>query len=86
MSGNSSDIDTSVKERVINPILLPIISIIATVLLIVLIGETLLATVGYSWVILGETIVLATPVALLLTIIVGGIASVAAKVLAPDEE
>ena len=86
MSGNSSDIDTSIKERIINPILLPIISIIATVLLIVLIGETLLATVGHSWIILGETIVLATPVALFLTIIVGGIAGVAAKVLAPDEE
>tara|TARA_B100001146_G_C16083388_1_gene391677 strand:- start:600 stop:905 length:306 start_codon:yes stop_codon:yes gene_type:complete len=80
---NSSDesIDISLKERLIIPLLLPVIAMIATIILIIFIGEILLATVGNQMTLVGETIVLATWVALILTLLIMVLAMVASRVV-----
>ena len=78
---NSSDesIDISLKERLIIPLLLPVIAMIATIILIIFIGEILLATVGNQMTLVGETIVLATWVALILTLLIMGAAMLVSR-------
>jgi hypothetical protein len=72
-SGNQS-IDISLRERLVIPLLLPVIAVIATIILIIFVGEILLATVGNQMTLAGETVVLATWVALILTLLIMGAA------------
>lgn len=79
-SGDIS-IDLSLRERLVLPLLLPVIAMVATIILIIIIGEILLATVGSQMIVAGETIVLATWVALILTILIMVLAMVASRVV-----
>ena len=58
-----------------------VIAMIATIILIIFIGEILLATVGNQMTLVGETIVLATWVALILTLLIMVLAMVASRVV-----
>tara|TARA_Y100000590_G_scaffold413041_1_gene508523 strand:- start:14845 stop:15153 length:309 start_codon:yes stop_codon:yes gene_type:complete len=75
-------IDLSLRERLVLPIALPIIATVATIILIIIVGEILLLTVGSGEMTLaGERVVLATWVALIFTIIIMAIAALASRVV-----
>tara|TARA_B100000029_G_C17544142_1_gene947834 strand:+ start:262 stop:570 length:309 start_codon:yes stop_codon:yes gene_type:complete len=75
-------IDLSLKERLVLPIALPVIATVATIILIIIVGEILLLTVGTGEMTLaGERVVLATWVALIFTIIIMAIAALASRVV-----
>ncbi|MEC8945897.1 MAG: hypothetical protein VYD72_05920 [Chloroflexota bacterium] len=75
-------IDLSLRERLVLPIALPVIATVATIILIIIVGEILLLTVGSGEMTLaGERVVLATWVALIFTIIIMAIAALASRVV-----
>ena len=75
-------IDLSLRERLVVPIALPIIATIATIILIIIVGEILLLTVGNAeMTIAGERVVLATWVALIFTILIMAIATLVSRVV-----
>ena len=75
-------IDLSLRERLVLPIALPVIATVATIILIIIVGEILLLTVGNGEMTLaGERVVLATWVALIFTIIIMAIAALASRVV-----
>ena len=75
-------IDLSLRERLVLPIALPVIATIATIILIIIVGEILLLTVGNGEMTLaGERVVLATWVALIFTIVIMAIAALASRVV-----
>ncbi len=82
-SGNQS-IDISLRERLVIPLLLPVIAVIATIILIIFVGEILLATVGNQMTLAGETVVLATWVALILTLLIMGAAVLVSRLAAEE--
>jgi len=74
-------IDLSLRERLVLPIALPVIATIATIILIIIVGEILLLTVGSGEMTLaGERVVLATWVALIFTILIMAVAALASRV------
>ena len=75
-------IDLSLRERLVLPIALPVIATVATIILIIIVGEMLLLTVGNGEMTLaGERVVLATWVALIFSIIIMTIAALACRVV-----
>ena len=81
-NAEGGSIDLSLRERLVLPIALPVIATIATIILIIIVGEILLLTVGSGEMTLaGERVVLATWVALIFTIIIMAIAALASRVV-----
>ena len=81
-NAEGGSIDLSLRERLVLPIALPVIATIATIILIIIVGEILLLTVGNGEMTLaGERVVLATWVALIFTIIIMAIAALASRVV-----
>ena len=74
----------NVRDRLLYPLLLPVVCLIATVILIVAIGEFLLVFGDTSWTIGGQHLVAQVPAALALALIfLIGFAYLASR--APDE-
>ena len=81
-NAEGGSIDLSLRERLVLPIALPVIATIATIILIIIVGEILLLTVGNGEMTLaGERVVLATWVALIFTIVIMAIAALASRVV-----
>lgn len=86
MAHHGDDNENVVRDRLLLPLLLPLAALAATAVLIVVIGEILLATGGTHYDIGGQEVVLPVFAALAISLIVLGGTILAARLWGKDDQ